>query len=192
MIQKPLSLILVWKRLSMVGQVALMTGLLVLLAFSAPWFSVPDFSRLVAQHYITTTFSGWGAAAYDFSTILAPHVHLFPHLWLIPLSAVIVLAASLLRSQGKLSQPIATTIFFASYLLIPLVALGFFFQINSLESQVPRPGVGEGEDIFPKPAYSVAWGFWLTLAICGIALFLSLYALRQHQTLPDDVEASTC
>jgi hypothetical protein len=190
--QRPLPLIPSWKRLGMVGQTASLISPLVLLAFSMPWFSSPDFSRLIDEHFLASTSSGWVTAARGLSGFAGTDVILFPHLWLIPISAVILLGTSWLLSQGKLSQPVAVTIFFASYLLIPLIALGFLIQITSLESHVSRPGVGQGEDAFPNPAYSVSWGFWLTIALCGMALFLSFYALRQRQRLPDDVEASTC
>lgn len=166
-----------WHDLALTGQVSGIAGILMVIFFSLPWLYTPDFkANLSGKTTIPTiTHSGWGTAAGAqlFSNI--PALNLFPHLWLVLLSALALIALAVLLGLHRISARLAA-------LLLTLISLGallleFFFllQVGSLSSAI-RIGVSATSN---QTLYGTSWGFWLTVVTTIAALGVGIYLLLE-------------
>jgi hypothetical protein len=183
-----------WHDLSLLGQAAGIAGLLLLISFFLPWFFSPAFTArnpLGLTTLPTISHSGWSAASgvpiFDASTSLM----LFPHLWLVPLSALALIAVAVLLRMGRLSIRLASVLIVAPAFLALLIEFFFLIQVNSIESAFSLSQAGI---IARQVAYGLSWGFWfaviVTIAALGIGLFLFLqeYGLTRR-ALPGTQQA---
>ena len=167
-----------WRDLALLGQVSSIAGLIILIFFFLPWLYTPDFSaNLSGKTTIPTVgHSGWRAASgvQLFSNV--PAVNLFPHLWLVLLCALALIALGVMLGLHRIRVRTAA-------LLISLISLGallmeFFFliQVTSLGSAI-RIGLSS---ISNQTLYGASWGFWLTvvatIATLGVGVYMVLEA----------------
>lgn len=173
----------IWHDLSMLMQAAGVAGLLLLIFFFLPWLFSPAFTANIppgVRAFPTVTHSGWsvanGVPIFDASTSLA----LFPHLWLVPLCALALIAVGLLVRAGRLSLRLASLLIVALAFLALLMEFFFLVQVNSIEGAfaVSQTGINSRQ-----AAYGLSWGFWLAVIVTVIALGLSLFVLLQEYGL---------
>lgn len=188
---------LFWRNVGLAGQVAVVAGVALLIAFFLPWFSTPDPTaglKVTANKAVVTVAqplftSGWNTAANGLQTPLlgssvcascgTSHVAIFLSLWLIPLAALCLVYIAWLLSRGLLWRRMASILACVTL----LVALGlealFLLEVQSLQSYEVQVIQSAGQQL-TGTAYSVAWGFWVTLAVTGGALLLSSFLLLQR------------
>jgi hypothetical protein len=159
------------------GQVSGITGVLMLIFFSLPWLYTPDFrANLSGKTTIpTVTHSGWGTAAgvQLFSNI--PALTLFPHLWLVLLCALALIALAVLLGLHRIALRRAALLLTA--ISFGALVLEFFFllQVGSLGSAI-RIGISATSN---QTLYGTSWGFWLTVVTTIAALGIGIYLLLE-------------
>ncbi len=148
--------------------------------FFLPWFYTPDFGRITALQsgntIPTASHSGWSTAAGQRLFTNVPSLNLFPHLWLVLLGALALIAIAVLLGLRRISVRLAAS-------LITLISLGallleFFFliQASSIEGAVHA----SLNNSINQSLYGVSWGFWLaviaTIAALGVGIYMALEA----------------
>ncbi len=173
----------IWRDLSVLMQGAGVAGLLLLLFFFLPWMFSPAFTANIPpgiRAYPTVTHSGWsvanGVPIFDASTQLS----LFPHLWLVPLCALALIAVALLVRANHLSLRLASALIVSLAFLALLMEFFFLVQVNSIEGAfaVSQTGINTRQ-----AAYGLSWGFWLAVIVTIVALGLGLFVLLQEYGL---------
>lgn len=174
-----------WGTLGLSGQVALLAGLALCVAFFMPWFSMPDSTA--------SPGTGWNEAAngLQFSVSAsglctvcqAPQVSVFPYLWLIPLAALSLLLIAWLLSRGLLWRRMAGILICVA-LLVALALEGvYLLEVQSLQNFAEQVLQPTGTQL-KGAVYSVAWGFWMALVVTGAALLVSSFLLlRRHKSV---------
>ncbi len=188
-----------WRNLGLSGQSSLVAGLALVVAFFLPWFSTPDpmtgpnggyvVSKQVVKVAQTATTSGWNTAANGLQTPLltggqcsacvSPHVSIFLALWLVPLAALGLVAIAWLLGQGRLWRRMAAILACVTCLVALALETFFLLEVQSLQSYDQQVFQSAGQQL-TGTAYSVAWGFWVALAVSGLALLLSGFLLLQR------------
>ncbi len=190
---------LFWRNLGLAGQVILLAGLALGVAFFLPWFSTPDPAagpgggyQISATKHVTViarTLSGWDTAANGLQTpyfaggscasCVAPHVSIFLSLWLVGLAALGLIAVAWMMGRGLLWRRMAA-ILACIICLIALALEGFFLlEVQSLQSYDEQLFQAAGQQLTGL-AYGVVWGFWVALAVTGSALLVSGFLLLQR------------
>ncbi len=192
--------LLFWRSLGLSGQTILLAGVALEIAFFLPWLSTPEYTASATGGYKiakgsvtvaqTATTSGWNTAANGFTLPLyangqcttscsTAHISIFLSLWLIPLVGLGLVWIAWLLGRGLLWRRIAA-ILACLVLLIALTLEAFFLlEVQSLQSFDEQLFRLAGQRL-TGTAYSVAWGFWVTLAISGAALLVSGFLLLQR------------
>lgn len=188
---------LFWRALGLSGQVALVAGLALLIAFFLPWFSMPDpiaglkvtANKAVVAVAQTARVSGWNTAANGLQTpllgngscasCLTPHINIFLSLWLVPLVALGLVAIAWLLARGSLWRRVASILACVTLLVALVLEAFFLLEVQSLQSYDEQVFQSAGQRL-TGTAYSVAWGFWAALAVTGIALLVSGFLLLQR------------
>ena len=168
-----------WHDLALAGQVSGIAGVLLLIFFSLPWFYTPNFrANLSGKSTIpTVTHSGWGTAAgvQIFSNV--PALNLFPHLWLVLLCALVLIALAALLGLHRISLRLAALLLSSISLAALLLEFFFLLQVGSLGSAI-RIGLSASSN---QTLYGTSWGFWLavvtTIAALGVGIYLLLEIL---------------
>jgi hypothetical protein len=169
-----------WHDLTLSGQVSGIAGILMLIFFSLPWLYTPDFkANLSGKTTIpTVTHSGWGTAAgaQIFSNV--PALNLFPHLWLVLLCALALIALAVLLGLHRISLRRAALLLTTISLGALLLEFFFLLQVGSLGNAI-RIGISATSD---QTLYGTSWGFWLTvvttIATLGVGIHLLLEIFR--------------
>ena len=185
---------LLWRNLGLAGQVVLTFGLALIVAFFLPWFSTPGGYKVaanrtgvtVAQSVLT---SGWNTAANGLQTPLlgngsctscpTPHVSIFLSLWLVPLTALGLVAITWMLGRGLLWRRMAAILACVTLLVALALETFFLLEVQSLQNYDVQVFQSAGQQL-TGTAYSVAWGFWVALALTGIALLVSGFLLLQR------------
>jgi hypothetical protein len=188
---------LFWRNVGLAGQVAVIAGVALFVAFFLPWFSTPDPTaglKVTANKAVVTVAqplltSGWNTAANGLQTPLlgsgacaacgTSHVAIFLPLWLVPLAALGLIYIAWLLSKGSLWRRMAAILACVTLLLALLLEAFFLLEAQSLQSYEEQVIQSAGQRL-TGAAYSVAWGFWAALAITGAALLVSSFLLLQR------------
>jgi len=190
-----------WRNLGLAGQAALVAGLALVVAFFLPWFSTPDptagpgggytlaTNKQVVTVAQTATASGWNTAANGLQTplfaggqcsaCLSPHISIFLALWLVPLAALGLVAIAWLLGRGRLWRRMAAILACVTCLVALALETFFLLEVQSLQSYDQQVFQSAGQQL-TGTAYSVTWGFWVALAVSGVALLLSGFLLLQR------------
>ncbi len=190
---------LFWRNLGLAGQVVLLAGMMLCVAFFLPWFSTPDpsagpgggYQVTTAKHVtvIPQTLSGWNTAANGLQTpffaggscasCVAPHVSIFLSLWLIPLAALGLIYIAWATGRGLLWRRIAAILACVTCLVALALEVFFLVEVQSLQNYDEQIFQAAGQQL-TAIAYNVAWGFWVALAVTGLALLVSGFLLLQR------------
>jgi hypothetical protein len=190
---------LLWRNIGLSGQTTLVAGLALFVAFFLPWLSTPDPAaagvgyQAAANKVITvaqtTTVSGWNTAANGLqtpffvsgacTTCLTPHVSIFLSLWLVPIAALGLVEIAWLLGRGLLWRRMAAILACVTCLVALALEVFFLLEVQSLQSYDEQVFQSAGEQL-KGVAYSVAWGFWVALAVSGVALLVSGFLLLQR------------
>jgi formate-dependent nitrite reductase membrane component NrfD len=99
---------------------------------------------------------------------------LFPHLWLVVLCSLALIALAALLGVRRIGQRTAALLTSAIAVFALLLEFLFLIQANSIQAAVESAA---GEKV-SQTLYGVAWGFWLvvatTIAIAGVGGFTLL------------------
>ncbi len=190
---------LFWRNLGLAGQVILLAGLALGVAFFLPWFSTPDplagpngGYQITAKKPVTVvlqTVSGWNTAANGLQTpffaggsctsCVTPHVSIFLSLWLVPLAALGLLAVAWMMGRGVLWRRMAAILACVICLVALTLEALFLLEVQSLQSYDEQVFQAAGKQL-AGTAYSVTWGFWAAMAVTGLALLVSGFLLLQR------------
>jgi hypothetical protein len=184
---------LLWRNMGLAGQVVLTFGLALIVAFFLPWFSAPGAYKVAANKTVTLTqsvlTSGWNTAANGLQTpllgngsctsCLTPHVSIFLSLWLVPLAALGLVTITWMLGRGLLWRRMAAILACVTLLVALALETFFLLEVQSLQNYDVQVFQSAGQQL-TSTAYSVAWGFWVTLALTGIALLMSGFLLLQR------------
>ena len=166
-----------WREMGLLGQVSGSAGLLMLIFFFLPWLYTPNFTANISGRAAipTVTRSGWHTAAgvQLFSNV--PPLNLFPHLWLVLLGALALIALGVMLGLHRIS--IRAAAWLLSLIALGALLLEFFFliQVSSLGSAI-RIGLSSALNQTP---YGTSWGFWLTVVATIAALGVGIYMLLE-------------
>ena len=98
-------------------------------------------------------------------------------LWLIPVTAVALLAFTWVYVQRRFSARLTVGVVVALSVLALLVEFGFYAQVQLLGPVIFRGGPAVID------LMGVAWGFWLAVALNVVAIAVCTYYLRvAHKT----------
>src|SRR5262249_40167324 len=148
-------------------------ALALVVVFFLPWFATPDPTSprsawSEAANGAQMSFFGGGACV----LCQTPQINIFPYLWLIPLAALGLLGIVWMLSRGLLWRRLAA-IFICIVLLLVLVLEGsYLLEVQSLHSYAEQAMQTTGQKL-AGATYSVTWGFWVAIALTGVALFTS-------------------
>lgn len=142
-----------WRGLSLTGQVAGVTGTLILFFALFPWVS--DASE---------SFNGFSSA----SGLAVGNVSLslFPYLWLVLIGAVGLIGIAWLINRRRLSHQTATIAVIAITGVSLALELSFLIEVNS---------------VFRNTSAGAAAGFWLAMLATAAALGIAIYGLMQQR-----------
>lgn len=174
-----------WReRLGLPGMLALAEGLALLGCFFCfPWFYFPDLNTVPEPESTPplATYSGWSTALGQ--PIGGGHqLILFVHLWLVPLTALTLLALALVYVQFRFSARLTLGVLIALSVLALLVEAGFYMQVFWLKP-VLFGGPGGGNWI------GVVWGLWAAVVVNVAAIAASVYLLWRARSRPAAAEA---
>ncbi len=165
-----------WHDLSLLGQVAGLGGVFLLIFFCLPWFFTPDFtSGNVGSKLSTPTvsYSGWHTASGLPIFDRTSSFDLFPHLWLIVVCSLALIALAALLGVQRISQRMAALLTSTIALFVLLLEFLFLLQANSIQAAV---AAASGEKV-NQTLYGVDWGFWLAVTTTIIVLGVGGFAL---------------
>jgi hypothetical protein len=190
---------LFWRNLGLAGQVVLLAGIALGVAFFLPWFSTPDPTagprggyQIAATKQVTVipqTLSGWSTAANGLQTpffvggscasCVMPQVSIFLSLWLIALAALGLIAIAWMLGRALLWRRMAAILACITCLVALMLEAFFLLEVQSLQAYDEQIFQAAGQQL-KGTAYGVTWGFWLALAVTGVALFVSGFLLLQR------------
>jgi len=173
-----------WRDLTLLGQVEGIAGILLVIIFFLPWLYAPDFTSASASNPIsgrignipTVSYSGWHTASSLPLFTSNASISLFPHLWLVLVSALALIVLAVLLGLGRISLRVAAILMTTLSLFALLLEVFFLIQANSIQSFFESVAGGT----LNQRLYGVSWGFWLTLAITVVALGVGAYMLLQE------------
>lgn len=171
-----------WHELTLLGQVAGVAGLLLLMFFFVPWSFTPDVSAAsiqITNRIPTTWHSGWSTAAGVPLFGGTTSFNIFPHLWLVPISALALIVIAILLGRHRVSLRLAAALVALISLFLLLLEILFLVQINSFQAAIDNLAGGRVN----QTLYGVSWGFWLTLVATVISLGVGIY-LFYHAYAP--------
>jgi hypothetical protein len=171
-----------WRELTLLGQVAGIAGLALFILFFLPWCFTPDTTAAatpITNQIPTSSHSGWATAAG--LPILGGSVsfNLFPHLWLVLISALALMAIAALLGLHRINQHMAALLTTITALVALLLEVLFLVQINSFQGAIDDLAGGR----LNQTLYGASWGFWLSLVATIVALGVGAYMLYQEYTL---------
>jgi hypothetical protein len=123
-----------WRALGGAGQVALLVSAALLLCFSLPWYSLPDYYGVPRNPFPTLSATGWSTALGSPHTLWDSPLVLFPELWLVPLSALGLLGTVFLILRGRWPPQRAFSVLLAAAGVTLFAELGFFLEVQSLQA----------------------------------------------------------
>jgi hypothetical protein len=189
---------LFWRNLGLAGQVMLVSGFALVVAFFLPWFSTPDPAagpggyQVSAAKQVTVSalsLSGWSTAANGLQTpyfasgtctsCVAPQVSIFLSLWLIPLAGLVLIAVAWMMGRGLLWRRMAAILACVICLVALTLEVFFLLEVQSLQNYDQQLFQAAGDQLV-STAYGVVWGFWAALIITGAALLVSGFLLLQR------------
>ena len=190
------------RNLGLGGQMILLAGLALVVAFFLPWFSTPDPTANATGGYIatatngvftlaqTTSVSAWSAAANGFPIplpvgtacgISCPtfHISIFLSLWLIPGVGLVLIGIAWMMGRGLLWRRMAAIIACVALLVALTLEAFFFLEVQSLQSFDVQFFLSQNAQLMGT-AYGVVWGFWVAMGASGVALLVSGFLLLQR------------
>jgi hypothetical protein len=190
---------LFWRNMGLAGQVVMLAGIALAVAFFLPWFSAPDPAASANGGYqishakqvtvIPQTLSGWSTAANGLQTpffaggscaaCVTPHVSIFLSLWLVALAALGLVAIAWMLGRALLWRRMAAILACTVCLIALLLELFFLLEVQSLQNYDEQVFQAAGQQL-NGIAYNVTWGFWVALAVTGVALLVSGFLLLQR------------
>ncbi|HEU5369676.1 MAG TPA: hypothetical protein VFU69_14485 [Ktedonobacterales bacterium] len=168
-----------WRELTLLGQVAGIAGLALFIFFFLPWCFTPDTSAAstpITDRLSTTSHSGWASAAGLPLLGGTTSFNLFPHLWLVLISALALMAIAALLGLHRISQHVAALLITITALVALLLEVLFLVQINSFQGAISELAGGR----LNQTLYGVSWGFWLSLIATISSLGMGAYMLYQE------------
>lgn len=190
------------RNLGLGGQMILLAGLALCIAFFLPWFSTPDPTANATGGYEATATKGvftvaktmsvsaWSAASNGFPNPLPVgnscstscptfHITIFLSLWLIPVVGLGLIWIAWMMGRGLLWRRMAAIIA-CVMLLVALAQVGFFLlEVQSLQSFDQQLFLSQNLQL-TGTVYGVTWGFWVALVASGVALLVSSFLLLQR------------
>ena len=103
-------------------------------------------------------------------------VNVFPYLWLLPLAALGLLGIVWMLSRGLLWRRLAAILISITLLVALALEVLYLLEVQSLHSYAEQVLEATGQRISGS-AFTVAWGFWVALAVTGAALLVSGFLL---------------
>lgn len=190
------------RNLGLGGQMILLAGLALCVAFFLPWFSTPDPTANATGGYVatatkgvfmvaqTTSVSAWSAASNGFPIPLPAgtacgiscptfHVSIFLSLWLIPLVGLGLIWIAWMMGRGLLWRRMAAIIACVALVVALALEAFFFLEVQSLQSFDAQFFLSQNLQLMGT-AYGVVWGFWVALGASGVALLVSGFLLLQR------------
>jgi hypothetical protein len=167
-----------WGELTLLGQVAGVSGLLLVVFFFLPWSYTPDVSAASTQitdRIPTTWHSGWATAIGVPLFGGTTNFNIFPQLWLVLFSALALIVIAWLLGTQRISHHLASILVTLTALFALLLEIFFLVQINSFQSAINDLAGGR----LNQTLYGVSWGFWLALVATVVALGVGVYMLYQ-------------
>ncbi len=172
-----------WRDLTLLGQVEGIAGILLVIFFFLPWLYAPDFASAsinnpTGGHLVnipTVSYSGWHVASSLPLFAGNVSISLFPHLWLVLVSALALIVLAVLLGFGRIRPRVAAILMTALALFALLLEVLFLVQANSIQSFFEALVGGA----LNQQLYGVSWGFWISLAITVVALGVGVYMLLQ-------------
>lgn len=170
-----------WRAMGLLGQAAGIVGFLLLICFFLPWFFTPDFtsgSISGKSNAPTASYSGWHTASglplFDRTSSFT----LFPHLWLVLVCSLALIALGVLLGARRIGLRPAAILTAALSLCALLLEFLFLIQANSIQTAVE---FASGEKL-NQTVYGVAWGFWLAVIATIVGLGVGGFSLLQSYT----------
>ena len=165
------------KKVGLAGQIALVAALALLVVFFLPWFSTTDPANpgsawSQATNGVQLSFFGSGGCI----LCQAPQVNIFPYLWLIPLAALGLVGIVWLLNQGVLWRRLAAILICVALLVALLVEVSYLLEVQSLHAYAEQALQATGLQL-TSTTYNVTWGFWVAMALTGVALLVSSFLL---------------
>ncbi len=192
--------LILWSKIGLAGQIILLAGLALCVDFFLPWLSMPDPTANATGGYTitkgvvtvaqTATTSGWNTAANGFqlplsangqcaASCLTSHISIFLSLWLIPAVGLGLIWIVWLLGKGYLWRRVAAILACITLLVALALEALFLLEVQSLQSFDEQVFQLAGQQL-KSTAYSVAWGFWVAMAVSGFALLASGFLLLQR------------
>ena len=168
-----------WRELTLLGQVSGVAGLALLIFFFLPWCFTPATSAAstpITDRLSTTSHSGWASAAGLPLLGGTTSFNLFPHLWLVLISALALMTIAALVRLHRISQHVAALLVTITALVALLLEVLFLVQIDSFQGAISELAGGR----LNQTLYGVSWGFWLSLIATIVALGVGAYMLYQE------------
>jgi hypothetical protein len=165
--------------LTLLGQVAGIAGLVLLIFFFLPWSYTPDIRTAITQPtgtIGTINHSGWSSAVglpLNGGNIL---FNLFPHLWLVLVSALALIVIAVLLGVHRITLRLAAILISIISLFALLLEILFLVQMNSVQGAVNEQLGGQ----LNQTLYGVSWGFWIALIATIVALGVGAYMLYRE------------
>jgi hypothetical protein len=168
-----------WRELTLLGQVAGIAGLALFILFFLPWCFTPDTSAAatpITNRLPTDSHSGWASAVGLPLLGGAVNFNLFPHLWLVLISALALMVIAALLGLHRINQHMAALLTTITTLVALLLEILFLVQINSFQGAIDDLAGGR----LNQTLYGASWGFWLSLVATIVALGVGAYMLYQE------------
>ncbi len=168
-----------WRNLSRLGQAAGITGLLGVIFFFLPWSFTPNVNRTITEptrSTLTASHSGWSTASGLPLLGGGATFNVFPHLWLVLISMLALIAIAALLAAQRITIRVAAMLITLISLFALLLEILFLVQINSFQGAMNDLTGGR----LLQPLYGVSWGYWLSLAATVVALGVGAFMLYQE------------
>ncbi len=165
-----------WHDLTLLGQVAGVSGLLIVMFFFVPWSFTPDVSASsiqITNRIPTTWHSGWATAAGVPLFGGTTSFNIFPHLWLVLLCALALIVFSWLLGRHRIRARLAALLITLIALFAVLLEMLFLVQMTSFQAAIDDLAGGRVN----QTLYGVSWGFWLSLVATVLTLGVGVYLL---------------
>ncbi len=99
-------------------------------------------------------------------------------MWLIALAALGLFAVAWMLGRALLWRRMAAILACTICLIALLLEMFFLLEVQSLQNYDEQVFQAAGQQL-KGIAYSVTWGFWVALAVTGVALLVSGFLLLQ-------------
>jgi hypothetical protein len=178
-----------WKKLTLTGQVALISGGVLLISFFLTWYSEsitcsgPQCTDTIKAYLATNSHlaSGWtmatGGVTLNVIGASGEQSYSFPLLWLVVLAGAALIIVPILGALGRLAaQPTRLMILIASGAAL-LVEVGY--MLTAFASFSPLKGdIAQGDTSSSTTSHMATlpgFGFWLGLLVTLAVVVVSLY-----------------